>query len=50
MTSYNLVNGIHTANHTPVLHNVVHNEWGYKGVIMTDWRTSMEMCRAFFGT
>ena len=47
MTSYNLVNGIHTANHKPVLHDVVHNEWGYKGVIMTDWCTSMEMSRAF---
>ncbi|KAK8842125.1 hypothetical protein M9Y10_026352 [Tritrichomonas musculus] len=47
MTSYNLVNGIHAANHTPVLHNVVHNEWGYKGVIMTDWCTTMEMSRLF---
>ena len=47
MTSYNLVNGIHTANHKPVLHDVVHNEWGYKGLIMTDWCTSMEMSRLF---
>lgn len=42
MTSYNLVHGIHTANHRPVLHDVVRNEWGYKGMIMTDWCTSME--------
>ena len=27
MTSYNHVNGLHTANQTPVLHNVVHNEY-----------------------
>lgn len=47
MTSYNLVNGIHTANHKPVLHNVCHIEWEYKGLIMTDWCTSMEMSHDF---
>ena len=47
MTSYNLVNGLHTANHKPVLHNIVHNEWDYKGMIMTDWCTSMEVSLSF---
>ena len=45
MTSYNLVNGLHAANHKPVLHDVVHNEWGYDGLIMTDWCTSMEISK-----
>ncbi len=37
MTSYNLVNGIHTANSHDLLQKVVRDEWGYKGLIMTDW-------------
>ena len=47
ITSYNLVNGIYSANHRPVLHDVVHVEWEYEGVIMTDWCTSMEMAYTF---
>ena len=47
MTSYNLINGLHAANHTPILHDVVHNEWGYKGLIMTDWCTTMEISHLF---
>lgn len=31
----------------PVLHDVVHNEWGYKGLIMTDWCTTMEISHLF---
>ncbi|KAK8876164.1 hypothetical protein M9Y10_006353 [Tritrichomonas musculus] len=42
MTSYNLVNGYHTPNHKEVLQKVVHNEWGYEGMIMTDWCITME--------
>lgn len=47
MTSYNLVNGVHAANHKPVLHDVVHTEWGYEGLIMTDWFTSSETSYMF---
>ena len=42
MTSYNLINDIHVANHRPILHDVVHTEWEYNGLIMTDWCTSMK--------
>ena len=41
MTSYNLLNGIHTANNTSLLTDVVRNEWGFKGMIMTDWGTTV---------
>ena len=42
MTSYNLLNGVHTANHRDLLQSVVRDEWGYTGLIMTDWYTSQE--------
>ena len=37
MTSYNKLNGTYTANNRELLINVLRKEWGYKGVIMTDW-------------
>ena len=42
MTSYNLLNGVHTANSYDLLQAVARDEWGYQGVIMTDWFTSQE--------
>ena len=41
MTSYNLLNGTHTANHAGLL-SVARNEWGFDGLIMTDWYTSQD--------
>lgn len=40
MTSYNLLNGIHTANHKALLTDVLRGEWGYRGMVMTDWGTT----------
>ena len=40
MTSYNLVNGLHTSENFELIINVLRNEWKYKGLIMTDWSTS----------
>ena len=40
MTSYNLINGIHTSENPVLLYDVVRNEWGFKGLIMTDWGVS----------
>ena len=40
MTSYNLVNGIHTSENFELIINVLRNEWKYQGLIMTDWSTS----------
>ncbi len=40
MTSYNLINGIHAANHPALCTKVARCEWGFEGVIMTDWTTT----------
>lgn len=40
MTSYNLVNGLHAANHKELLTDVLRCEWGFEGVVMTDWGTT----------
>ena len=42
MTSYNLINGIHAANHYELLQKVAREEWGFKGVFMTDWFSSQD--------
>lgn len=48
MTSYNLLNGEHTANHYNLLTAAARDEWEFAGVIMTDWGTS-EDTRKIFG-
>lgn len=37
MTSYNLMNGIHTAEHRGLIEDVLRCEFGYQGLVMTDW-------------
>ena len=45
MTSYNLVNGIHASEHSGLIVDILRNEWGYKGLIMTDWINSGQVYR-----
>lgn len=40
MTSYNLINGIHAANSYDLCTKAARCEWGFKGLIMTDWTTT----------
>ncbi len=42
MTSYNLLNGVHAANHYELIQNVARDEWGFEGVVMTDWFTTQD--------
>lgn len=37
MTSYNLLNGQHTAERRDLSEDILRCEFGYKGIIMTDW-------------
>ncbi len=48
MTSYNKVNGIHAANNFDLCTKAARMEWGFQGVIMTDWLTTVmsEHCTA----
>ena len=41
MTSYNLINGIHTANSKDLCMTVARKEWGFDGAIMSDWNTTV---------
>lgn len=43
MTSYNLLNGVHTANRKDLIQFVARDEWGFDGVVMTDWFTSQDV-------
>jgi beta-glucosidase len=40
MTSYNLVNDIYTPNSYDLCTNLLRCEWGFDGVVMTDWYAS----------
>ncbi len=40
MTSYNKVNGVHAANHYDLCTTAARQEWGFAGIIMTDWTTT----------
>lgn len=42
MTSYNLINGIHSANNYDMLQRVARDEWGFEGVVMTNWYSSLD--------
>ncbi len=37
MTSYNLINGVHTADSYDLLQKAARDEWGFRGLVMTDW-------------
>ncbi|MBP5179996.1 MAG: fibronectin type III-like domain-contianing protein, partial [Clostridiales bacterium] len=37
MTSYNLLNGTHTSESGPLIRNILRDEFGFEGIVMTDW-------------
>lgn len=41
MTSYNEINGVHSANNADLCTETARREWHFQGVIMTDWATTL---------
>ena len=41
MTSYNLLNGTHTSEHRGLIEDILRSEYGFAGIVMTDWVVEM---------
>ena len=37
MTSYNRVNGVYAHEHPHLLRDILYNEWGFHGMVVSDW-------------
>ena len=44
MTSYNPINGHWAASNYDLVTTILHEEWGYEGLVMTDWWARMNDC------
>ena len=47
MTSYNLINGIHTSESYELINDILRCEWNYNGLVMSDWiQSGRSFCKA----
>ena len=42
MSSYNIINGYRASENKDLLTGILRNEWGYTGMVTTDWWTCGE--------
>ena len=45
MTGYNILNGYHCSENRDLLTGIIRQEWGFKGLILTDWWNQAEHYR-----
>ncbi len=46
MTAYNLVNGIHCSEHSILINDILKDEWGFDGIVMSDWTSTYSVVDA----
>lgn len=45
MTSYNLINGVRASENAELITGILRGEWGYEGMVTTDWSNNAENYR-----
>lgn len=43
MTAFNEINGIPATGHIPLLRDLLRREWGFEGVVLSDWQSLTQM-------
>lgn len=47
MCAYNKINGIHASDHKKLLSDILRDEWGFDGTVITDWGAMNDRIEAF---
>jgi beta-glucosidase len=49
MNAYNLINGIHATEHGYLNNEILKKEWGFEGILMSDWESTYDGIAAALG-